>query len=191
MKQEIQSKEELYFEWFLQELQDNGYIINFAKANTYQLLPLVKISYEEILKTKTKIKEQTISREHNYTPDYEIHWNKKAENIFYQDFEFSYTGGVLQNKINTDLFLKVKSFSSNICLVEIKGGFSLHGQLRNNSIDRKLMLDNKQLFVNLVKIPDLFKLMFVPEKYLLTDTGKQNRIIHFKTKTLTEYINGN
>lgn len=200
-KQDIQSKEEQYFEWWLQELQEYGYINNFAKAKTYELITEVKNYYIEYLKTKEKEKTQTIENSHSYTPDYEIYWNKKAEGIFAQkiilpDIKYyvmtkediippdTYVDNSNCKKLDSNLFWQVKK----PCLVEVKGGFSLHGQLRNNSVDRKLMLNKYGIYVNLVKIPDLFKDTFTPKKYLLTDTGKQNRIIHFKTIPITEYV---
>lgn len=184
-KQEVQSKEEQYFEWWLQELQDNGYINNFAKAKTYELITEVKNYYIEYLKTKEKEKTQIIENSHSYTPDYEIHWNIKAKDIFAQTFIYPseyYKEKTI--KLDNNCFWQVKGTK---CLVEVKGGFSLHGQLRNNSVDRKLLLSVYKQYVNLIKIPDLFKATFTPTKYLLTDTGKQNRIIHFKIKSLQEF----
>lgn len=185
-KQEVQSKEEQYFEWWLEELQDNGYINNFAKAKTYELIPKIENKYIEKLKTKDKEKVQLIENSHSYTPDYEIHWNIKAKDIFAQNFIYPpeyYKEETI--KLDNNCFWQVKGTK---CLVEVKGGFSLHGQLRNNSVDRKLMLEKYGIYVNLVKIPDLFKMLFIPQKYLLTDTVKQNRIIHFPIKSLEQYI---
>lgn len=186
---EFLSKEELYFSWYLEELQKAGYIDNWGEAKTYQLGEKVIIRYEEQLKTKTKEKEQTILNGCEYTPDFQIHWNIKAENIFkhyplqFGDGIGTFTELIARKKIETPFIIMGLP-----CLVEIKPNFDQNNMTRLNTINRKWMYQKYGIFVNLVKVPDIFKDTFTPKKFLLTDSGKQNRIIHFNTRTLEEYV---
>lgn len=193
MKQDIASDEEEAFSWLCEELVEAGYLNNFGKCKTYELIPKVENHYTEQLKTKTKDKIQTIENNHVYTPDFELHWNEKAKDIFIQTCvlgTFEFLDVIIPKtkfKLDKNCFWQNSSIHDSKCIIEIKGGYSKHGQLQGNAIDRKLLLQKYGLYVNLVKIPDLFKDTFTPKRYLLTKTGKQNRIIHFPTKTLKQY----
>lgn len=181
------SKEELYFSFWLEELEQAGYINSWNNAKTYQLGEKIVNKYTEQLKTKAKEKEQTILNGCEYTPDFEINWNFNAINIFFDIFP------VLTNiKVNPDLILAkvvdselTKHFTS---IVEIKPNFDQNNMTRLNGINRKWMYQKHSIFVNLVKVPDIFKDTFTPKKYLVTDTGKQTRLIHFQTRSLEDYV---
>jgi hypothetical protein len=177
---EIDSKEELYFSYWCEELEQAGYIKTWGKAKTYTLGEKIVNKYTEQLKTKTKEKEQTILNSCEYTPDFEIHWNTEAYQIFVDNLVYD------NMKVNTDLIL-CNGFSGT-SIIEIKANFDSNNMTRLNTINRKWMMQKYGLYVNLVKVPDIFKDMFTPQRYLLTDSGKQSRLIHFKTKTLEEYV---
>lgn len=185
------SKEELYFSWYLEELEAAGYIDSWGNAQTYQLGEKITNTYTEQLKTKTKTEEQIILNGCEYTPDFEINWCPISFGIFYHEFPYIETRDKLY-KIDKNLFLaKNKENSSYFnmkSIIEIKPAFDQNNMTRLNGINRKWMYQKYNIFVNLVKVPDIFKDTFTPKKFLLTDTGKQNRIIHFKTRTLEEYI---
>lgn len=174
------SKEELYFSYWLEELEEAGYIGSWGQAKTYPLGEKIINKYEEQLKTKSKEKEQVILNGCEYTPDFEIDWNISALDIFYNAIELQYN-----RKINTSLFISDITGDS---IVEIKPSYDQNNMTRLNAINRKWMFQKHNIFVNLVKVPDIFKDTFTPQKFLMTDSGKQQRIIHFQTKTLDEYI---
>ena len=176
------SKEELYFSFWLEELEQAGYINSWNNAKTYQLGEKIVNKYTEQLKTKSKEKEQTILNGCEYTPDFEINWNEKANNLFYTHI----TNGI---KTNLDLLITDgENISINTSIVEIKANFDNNNMTRLNGINRKWMYQKYSVFVNLVKVPDIFKDTFTPKKYLVTDTGKQIRLIHLQTRSLEEYI---
>lgn len=188
---ELLSKEELYFTYWLQELEEAGYINSWGQCITYQLGEKIINKYQEqkVLKKSTKIidKEQIILNGCEYTPDFQIHWNIDAINIFFDIFPT-----LISIKVNTDLILakvyendNVKTFMS---VVEVKNNYDAHNMTRLNGINRKWMYEKHGIFVNLVKVPDIFKDTFVPKAYLLTDSGKQQRLIHFPVITLEEYV---
>lgn len=192
MKHNIDSDEELWFSWWLDELVGAGYVIDYTDAKTYLLSEKLDYQYLDIKKTKNTLKEQSLMQQHVYTPDFEIKWAKKALDIFINPpitaLELTDNSilcrNTLLNKLNKNLFIK----SGDSMLVEIKGGYSKFGGLKENAINRKWLFSRYSLYVNLVKVPDIFKNTFTPNKFLLTPTGKQ-RLIHFKIKTLNEFIN--
>lgn len=180
----FQSKEELYFSFWLEELEQAGYINSWNNAKTYQLGEKIVNKYTEQLKTKSKEKEQTILNGCEYTPDFEINWNHKARNIFFDIFP-----NELTHKINLDLFIgQWVNGLDYTSIIEVKPNFDQNNMTRLNGINRKWMYQKYSVFVNLVKVPDIFKDTFTPKKYLVTDTGKQTRLIHFQTRSLEDYV---
>lgn len=185
----LDSKEELYFSWMLQELEEAGYVNSWGQCRTYQLGDKITNKYQEkkVLKKSTKLidKEQTILNSCEYTPDFEINWNEKARNIFFNIFPSE-----LNHKINTDLLIGQWHNGFNYTsIIENKPNYDQNNMTRLNGINRKWMYQKHGIFVNLVKVPDIFKDVFTPKKYLLTDSGKQQRLIHFPIVTLEEYVN--
>jgi hypothetical protein len=179
---EFLSKEELYFSLWCKELELAGYIDSWAEAKTYPLGEKIVNTYNEVKKTKTVPKEQTILNGCEYTPDFEIHWNKKALNIFYDYFP------TINSKVNTKLFIANNDEPIYKSIIEVKPSFDQNNMTRLNTTNRKWMYQKYSIFVNLIKVPDIFKDTFTPKSYLMTDTGKQQRIIHFETKTLEQYV---
>lgn len=184
---QLDSKEEQYFSWWCEELEQAGYINSFSQCQTYQLGEKIINKYQETLKTKTKEKEQTIMQGCAYTPDFEINWNLDAVNKFFDLFPT-----LTNTKINNDLILakiieenNIKKFKS---IIEIKGSYDFKQMNTLNAVNRKWLYQKYNIFVNLVKVPDIFKQTFTPKRYLLTDGGKQQRIINFSVITLNEFI---
>jgi len=78
------SKEELYFSWYLSELKDAGYIEKYeSQPESYVLSPPLFFEYDKHFKTKTKTIVKKLMREHFYTADFRIVWAKKARNVFF------------------------------------------------------------------------------------------------------------
>lgn len=64
------SKKE-YQRWlFLKEAEKKGLISNIRRQVTYELIPSIKETYIEHLKTKDKIKERVVQRPITYTADF-------------------------------------------------------------------------------------------------------------------------
>lgn len=177
------SKEELYFSWMLEELEEAGYINSWGQCKTYPLGEKIVNKYIEQLKTKSKDKEQTILNGCEYTPDFQINWNsERAYNIFFDWYKSI-------SKINTDLILAETDGMTTTSIIEIKPNFDQNNMTRLNGINRKWVYQKYGIFVNLVKIPDIFKDTFVPIKFLKTDSGRQDRVINFPIHSLQQYIN--
>lgn len=185
---QFDSKEELYFSWWCEELEQAGYIDSWNQCKSYELGEKIINRYVEKLKSKSKEKEQTILSGSEYTPDFEINWNPSAFELFYH--EFPYLGA--DYKINTNLLLaKFERHNETCCksIIEIKPSFDKNNMTRLNQLNRRWMYQKHSIFVNLIKVPDIFKDTFTPKKYLLTDTGKQQRIIHFPIVSLEQFVN--
>lgn len=196
---QFDSKEEQYYSWYLEELEEAGYINSWVEAKTYPLGDKIINKYQEQFKTKSKEKEQTILNGCEYTPDFEIKWNPKAAEIFFSLFpkKEKIALNLLIAKdywmiLETDeepIIKPSKDIDNYTSIIEIKASFDQNNMTRLNGINRKWMYQKYSIFVNLVKVPEIFKDTFVPKRFLLTDSGKQQRIIHFPTKTLEEYVN--
>ena len=144
------------------------------------------LKYVEIKKKGNLVKEQSLLNDSVYTPDFEIKWHKSALNIFVNPPIIKLIDGVAYTneltKFDKNLFIK-----SGECLVEVKPAFDKHNMTRLVNINIKQMMQRHNIFVNLVKIPDLFKKTFTPKKYLFTPTGK-NKVINYKAVLLEEYL---
>jgi len=189
-KLNIDSNEELYFSWWLDELIEKGYVLDYTDAKTYQLTNGLYLEYTKVKKTKTVIKSQTLLEPSEYTPDFEIKWHKNALGIFVNPPIQAILDGnkarhdTIIGKFDKSLFIKSAEF-----LVEIKPSYDRHNMTRLVQLNIKQMMQQHRIFVNLVKIPDLFIKTFTPKRFLYTDSGKLERKINFKVTTLEEYIN--
>lgn len=74
-----------------------------------------------------------------------------------------------------------------ISYVEIKPNFDFNNMTRYVKIKINWLFQQTGVFVNLVKVPEIFKNTFVPDRYFLTDEGKRTRQIKFKTKRLQDF----
>lgn len=185
---EFQSKEELYFSWYCNDLFNAGYIKGFTpQPQTFKLFEAKGITHIQKLKTKDKIRELSLIQAHEYTPDFMLHWTKKAKGIFYRpiesdnDDDYYYHPGEIP-------FLS--SPTEPTCShIEIKPDFNFQNKTDKASISVKWVYDKYGIFVDIVKINQLFKNTFVPERYFLTDKGGQQRqISKYTPKKLSEYV---
>ena len=83
----MKSKEEMYFEWWLRELEDAGIAVFYE----YELLSFLLSKKERYLKemkmkTKTKMVERVLLGSHSYTPDFRIVWNSKNKFLHQEAF---------------------------------------------------------------------------------------------------------
>lgn len=77
---------EVYFCYYLQELQDRGFIEEFRQHDkTWALTPKFARNYLKQLKTKVNEAEYFICHPSTYTADFNILWTPKASNILFLD----------------------------------------------------------------------------------------------------------
>lgn len=172
------SKEELYFSWYLEVLR-NWNFIRWWEKNTlsYQLTKDVVRTYIRPMKrVEDKIISKTLFSGRVYTPDFKVIWTDQAHGIFVQD-------------INCGEKLTAPFISQGgISTIEVKGGFDNNNMTRLAINNIKDVYEKYEDYITMVKIPMLFKQTFCPERYMLTDISLKPRKIHYATKTIKEFI---
>ncbi len=158
------SKEEIYFYWWCEEAIMKNYIF------TIQPQPSSYILFDN----------NSMLKEHIYTPDFFVRFSPSSRNIFYGD----------------DCF-----FNAQKEKIEVKPNHDRNNMTRLFSINQKWVYDKFNTYIQKVIVfpkvdkegkctprKTLFTETFVPERFLLTDTGKQPRKINFKYKLLDEFL---
>lgn len=193
---ECDSDEEVYFLMWAFELKEAGYIKDIQRAPTFKLTDGWINEYEEQLKTKVKIKQQTILQPSSYTPDIlltfedfdeRLNWQRPYyDKEKYTELFIGTNSSEMYRAINGEYNQSKRSFSPQ-ALIEVKPIFDQNNMTRLFHINQKQMWDKYRIFVNLVKIPKFFESTFTPKEYMKTATGK-DRKIKFKVKTIEEYL---
>ena len=196
-REDYDSKEELFFSWFIDELIKAGYISSYKyHPKPFLLSEKANYSYLKVLKTKSNDVSGFLLNPHSYQADFLINWTKKAHYIFYVE---------LNERKNISLFpfIAHTDFGTAWSVVDIKGTFS--GPHNNSAIsfplDQKWVYQKYKIYVQKiipapavdktgkVKNPSaIFYRTFTPKQYLLTDVSKKARKIKYTVRTLEEYI---
>lgn len=172
------SKEELYFSWYLDELKEAKYIQNYEpQPESYVLSPPVFYEYTKQLKTKPKLIVKKLAREHIYSPDFKIWWSQRAHSIFFHNIECNAN-------------LKAISFIANgqKSIIEIKPVFDQNNMTRLFTINQKWMYQKHGIYVQKIIPVKLFEQTFTPEKYLLTDKTNKLRKLKYQPRSLNEFL---
>jgi hypothetical protein len=177
------SNEEMYFSRYLNELKGKKYIDSWKTINEpYNLTTGIKHEYvKPMKKVDDKVLEQTILSPSVYTPDFMIVWNSKANNIFVQKI----------NKGNKKITTPFICDDEGISIVETKGQFDRSNMTRLAINNIKFLYEKYNIYVNLIKVPGIFKKTFTPDRYLMTDKTFKPRKLNYKPKTIREYVNNN
>jgi len=192
---EFDSNEEIYFSWYLDELLKSGFIRKWKlHPITFELSDKKTYAWNEQLKTKVKIKEQTLFQPHNYTPDFLIEWTEKARSLFFNSTED-------RANLKNVPFISQKLANEHgdeveTTIIDIKPTFDQNNMTRLFSINQKWVYDKLGVYVQKIiplsskkpKVKGLFEKTFVPTKYLLTDKSKKARKINFKIKQLKQFL---
>lgn len=171
------SKEEIYFSWYLDELFEGGYIAEYDyQPPAFDLSDRETYSWIKVLKTKNKAVESTLLQPHTYTADFCIKWNICATKRF-----ITMSG----KKLAFPFYV-----SENITWIDIKPVHDLHNMTRQFHINQKWVYQRYGVYVQKIIIQKLFEKTFTPARYLLTDKSLKSRKIDFKAIPLTEFIGG-
>lgn len=176
LRKQYDSDEEVYFVWWLEEMVKNGFINQWSRAREFELSKPVKREYKKKLKTKVKKELEHVFSGSNYTPDFEIEWNKSAVGKFVTNWE-------------SDFKKKTRFYCNGnlISVVEIKGSFDNRNMTRLVNQNIKWMFQLYNIPVQLVKVPNIFKETFTPERYLKTNLSNRERKINFEIKSIKKY----
>ena len=172
---ELDSQEELYMCWWLDELLSFGYIDNYKKGEQIEIFKSTYLNFINYNKH--------LFRELNYTPDFIIKWNKKAEGIFYINQHSTYNKDIIKRVP----FIAVMDNS----IIDVKGTFK--SKFVSTSITfpiiQKVLYNVLNIYVQKIQpLGDkgLFSITFTPNKYLLTTTGKKRKI-KWNIKNINHY----
>lgn len=172
---EVQSNEEWYFSWWLDDLKKYGVINNYLyESNKFILSENKKYPILRQLKTKTRTDYLTLLQEHVYTPDFLVEWNDEYKNIFFR---------IISDEtctVKAPFFaITGKKNNKSYTFFEVKPSFDQNNMTRLFRISQKWLYDKYGLYVELVIIPNLFSKTFTPSRYLFTDKSRQKRKIDF------------
>lgn len=192
------SKEEMHFEWYLDELEAAGYITGYDKEIvTYDIFPGSYLQVEKRLKTKTKLETKPALDSFSYTPDYFIYWTEKGRYIFWDQGDVWKVNPALLGQAPRKLPTyfapqRIEDFGEHVSIVEVKAEFDQQNMTREWRIKQKWLYAYEGLFCSLAKIgtgkTSLFGKTFTPNRYLLTDKTLKPRGLKYKPQTLQEYV---
>lgn len=208
---------EIYFEWWLKELQSINLVHSFEYEPQFVLCDPLVIFYDHIYKRKDPIiKNFNLLNAITYKPDYKVVFDRKLINklfgVFFteekkllHDPNLS-SGNVYQNTLfyASEKGLSFLGDSAQITTVEVyfdvkpppvalKFSGAL-GSSRDFKFNQRLMLEQHGIFVNKV-VPSqgancLYNKTFVPRRFLFTDGGGMTRKKkkHLKYTTMERYL---
>lgn len=193
---------ETYFEWYINELKEAGYI-KLVKREPFSILvsdAVERKRYDFSVKTP-RIENYKLFQQNTYLCDWIIIWEKHAHEIFYNLLDDN------PLRIYCPFYAIVDKEGEHISFVDVKpaSGAMIFG---NNTsaytfpILQKIIYTVYGIYVNkAIPIPlmgkgivksgnktALFLTTFIPKRYLLTDGGMQGREIKYKKQSLKEYV---
>lgn len=185
------NKDELYVEWYLQELKDVGIIQEFwYHPEVYNLTnPVMKI--EKGFKGRGSNKQEidivkSFKRGHTFKPEFRIKWSTPIPaKKFLKPYQFISESNIITTGVG--YFFSNMSLMSDI---DVKPKFQIHEAAQAKfSLIQSIVLNQYKVFVQPVIYQDLFSKTFTPARYLLTDSGSMSRKISgWKPVTLQEFL---
>lgn len=190
----FESKEEVYFYWWLKELEKRKLIYSIEyQPKPFQLSDKVFITWGKQLKTKVKKQSTLFLDEKTYTADFLFYWNEKLLNKLFMCFDDT----IYQSYKNFPFIAnKSKKNGQYFSVVDIKGTFDEHNMQRIFSIDQKWIFQKYRIYVQkiithpmvtdkgkIIPATALFPNTFIPERFILTD-NKQTVKGKFKSRKI-------
>ncbi len=173
------SKEEVYFLWYLQELEAKGYIEKIEyHPKTYTLREKEYYHWIEELKTKKKDRYGVLLEECTYTYDFHWLWNESVKGIFYEN--------IGSKKRLVYPFIAQRDVSC----VDVKGGYSKYNRgsnYREFVVKQKWLRAKYDVLVQPVEPLKLFAKTFTPERFLFTDMAAKKRKINWEARGIEEF----
>lgn len=182
---DYRSDEEVYFQWYLDDLIEAGFIDKYNyESEEYQLFDQLKLPWMEQKKTMVKSREFEALKPSKYTPDFNIYWTEKAKGIFVNgpaSIEKPFFAG--------SEFLNFTDQPKSV--IDVKGSAKSRGKKNSSAITfplkQKLMWLVHSIYVHKAVPQELFEKTFTPMRYLYTDKNGSKRKIKWDVKTVYEY----
>lgn len=185
------SKEEIYFVWYLEELKQKGYINSYLyHPKKFDLtMGFYYYTTEQKKRGGEKTTAYTLAQPQTYTPDFMIHWYGDGVLKFCK-YLFDYadvSGSIFKaNKSDLDRYFWCQSIPFVMTTyVDVKPMFSKRdSDTAMFSLKRALMLQMHHVHVQKVIIQDCFAKTFTPKRFLTCDVSKSKRKINWEIKQL-------
>lgn len=193
---DLDSDEELYFAWYLQDLKAAGIILDAGVAfKPIELSMKIEHGFDLLLKKKSPRKRSHVFNPTIYTPDFYIIHNPEYRDSFYSLF--------CQGKQFPGQ--KIPFLTSNPAqldsIIEVKGDMDMHRTKGQTMVKIKWVFEKHQCYIQLVTVPDIFRDTFTPEKFIARERftkeagpkGKKKTVnvlppkINWPVKTIDQY----
>ena len=181
----MDSSGEIYISFWLDELQDNGYIQEWtSQPESFILTTKVTREVDKALKTKIKTIEEAVIPNMSYTADFKIIWTQKGID---SGMVCEFYGR--EKKKKHQLFY----FEGNVTYLEAKPDnlncktFDQNGMTKSVRAKIKQVYDKHNVIVELVFHNKLFRETFMPKRYLTGNKSDKLRLIKYTTKSLEEF----
>lgn len=193
----IDSLQEVYFEWWLSELVELGYIKSFKRSTRYKLIDNVfhnKLDFNPTKKEPLRylIVQREFLKSWTYEPDYDIVWTEKSFNKLFQDINF------LNRKDFKTLFYADYIDSEWISIIDVKPQVFRGGNMSSSvkfPLIQKMMYNKYNIYIHKISplgSKGLFDNSFTPMRYLLQDKQARNRkISKWIPISITQYLKEN
>jgi len=171
VKQEYDSKEELYFEWYCEELKEHELIYDYKYHEfVYLLSEKLTVPSIKVKNNKEKYYDRFVLHDHVYTPDFSLYWTPKGLELM--------TELSMLYDIFTDGYFELSKVNNKpVSIIDVKGSFAG----RNNTtavtfpLNQKWTYQKYGIFVQKVIPSHLFEDTFFPERYMTDDSGNKPR----------------
>jgi len=187
------SIDEVYFEWWLQELKDNGFIKSYHRAKSLTISDNIEALYFVKNKKGSSITKKNVLQPIVYTPDYVIIWNEKANGIFFLDLHGA--SSIDKEKDKPQSYFKIWAQKFNdvfVSIIDVKPSVNQKFVKFTSShtfvVKQALLYKTLCIFVDKIKVISLMKSTFTPDRYLRSDKNATVRKLKFTPKSLQNYL---
>ncbi len=180
--EELRSDDELFYLCWLLELCHAGYVDNvWYESKTFDLNTPYEKLYEVQMKTKVKTAKEVLIKGTRYTPDFKVEWTEKAVGVFYLDY-------VTPKRVMSRSKALFHLGENMVSHVEIKPDHDQNNMTSYARVKINWLFETQKVYVNMVKVPTLFRDTFVPLEFTLTEKKREKRKFKYAVKVLKEYL---
>lgn len=186
--QKYDSKEEVYFAWYLDELKEKGYVNSWHYHPKQFDLTMGFYYYvtEQKKRGGEKTTAYTLAQPQTYTPDFMICWSGNGSVLFgkylFNNSEHIY--GAHHNALKQYFWYQIEPYAYTT-YIDVKPMFSKrNSDTAMFSLKRALMLQMHHVHVQKVVIQDCFAKTFTPQRFLTCDEKPNKRKINWEIKQL-------
>jgi len=199
------SKEEIWFLWYLLELQAAGYIESFeCQPEAFILSCQAKAEHFQCNAKTRKKKAHNRHQAHEYTADFKVVWNRNAEDTFYgverrgiDKFKPPFWTNKIESYFGHELpaetsWIEIKpAFDKNKTIPQFvinqKWVRQSHGIDVQKIITTPKISKDKNMRIKYTPANALFTATFTPERFRFTDKSMKKRTINFYAPSLHDY----